>query len=144
MGVEENIKVRKDMDDLWNTGNWEEFWAAHTRDVLVSTTYLPAPTKGLDAHRKDVEVLTAAFPDMKVTTTLLFGQGNWVAAEYVMEGTHTRPLVLPGGQMIPATNKRVRVPACELARLENGKFAEEHLHFDLAGMMMQLGLMPNP
>lgn len=143
MGVEENLKVRKDMDNWWNTGNFGEFWAAHTKDVVVRASYLPTPTKGLDAHRKDVEGLITAFPDMKVTTTMLFGQGDWVAAEYVMEGTHTGILALPGGQMIPATNKRVRVLVCELARMENGKFAEERVHFDLAGMMMQLGLMPN-
>lgn len=142
--VDENLKLRKSMDTLWNTGNFSEFWAAHTSDVVVSTTYLPTPTKGLGAHKKDVEGLIAAFPDMKVTTTMLFGQGNWVAAEYIMEGTHTAPLALPGGQMIPATNRRVRVPVCELSRMVDGKFAEEHVHFDLAGMMIQLGLMPNP
>ena len=144
MGVEENLRVRKDMDNLWNAGNWGKFWAAHTKDVTVSTTYLPTPTKGLDAHRTDVEALTHAFPDMKVNTKTLFGQGDWVAAEYTMEGTHTAPLVLPGGRTIPATNRRVRVSAVELTRMENGKFAEEHVHLDLAGLLMQLGLMPNP
>lgn len=143
-GVEENLRVRKAMDEYWNTGNFQDFWAAHTSDVIVRTNYLPEPTKGLDAHRKDVEVLIAAFPDMKTDVTVLFGQGDWVAAEYVMEGTHTGPLVLPGGQMVPPTNKRVRLPVCELSRMENGKFAEEHVYFDLAGMMMQLGLVPKP
>ncbi len=144
MGVQQNLKVRRSMDDYWNTGNFKDFWAAHTNDVIVSTTYLPAPTKGLDAHRKDVEGLIAAFPDMKTRVTLLLGQGNWVAAEYVMEGTHTAPLVLPGGQTIPGTNRRVRLTVCELSRMENGKFAEEHVYFDMAGLMMQLGLLPKP
>ena len=89
MGVEENVRVRKSMDNLWNTGNWEGFWDAHTRDVVVTSPDLPTPAKGLDAHRKEVEGLIAAFPDMRVTTTMVFGQGDWVAAEYVMEGTHT-------------------------------------------------------
>ena len=143
MGVDENLKVRKEMDDLWNTGNFKEFWEAHTKfnDVTVIASYLPTPTTGLDAHRKDVETLIAAFPDMKTNITLLFGQGDWVAAEYVMEGTHTAPFVVPGGLVIPATNKRVRVKACELSRIENRKFAEERVYFDLAGLMMQLGLV---
>ncbi len=46
--------------------------------------------------------------------------------------------------VIPPTNKRVRVTVCELSRMENGKFAEERVHFDLAGLMMQLGLAPKP
>ncbi len=144
MSVEENLKVRKSMDDLWNTGDFGKFWAAHRSDVVVRASYLPTPTKGLDAHRKDVEGLIAAFPDMKTNITQLFGQGDWVAAEYVMEGTHTAPLIVPGGLVIRATNKRVRVTVCELARMENGKFAEERVHFDLAGLMMQLGLAPTP
>ncbi len=144
MGLAENLDVRRSMDRLWNNGNFRDFWAAHTSDVVISSSHLPTPTKGLEAHRKDVEALLAAFPDMKTNITLLFGQGDWVAAEYVMEGTHTAPLVWPGGIAIPATNRRVRVPVVELSRLENGKFAEERVHFDMAGMMMQLGLMPKP
>lgn len=46
--------------------------------------------------------------------------------------------------MIPATYKRVRLPFCELTRMENAKIAEERVYFDLAGMLTQLGLMPNP
>lgn len=144
MGIEENLEVRKRMDNLWNTGNFREFWGAHSSDVVVRASYLPAPTKGLDAHRKDVEGLITAFPDMKTNITELFGQGDWLAAEYVMEGTHTGPLVVPGGMVIPPTNKRVRITVCELSRMENGKFAEERVHFDLAGLMMQLGLAPKP
>jgi predicted ester cyclase len=67
-----------------------------------------------------------------------------VAAEGVLEGTHKGPLAGPGGQMIPATYKRVRLPFCELTRMENGKIAEELVYFDLVGMLMQLGLMPSP
>jgi len=138
------LKVRRDMDNWWNTGNLKKFWAAHTKDVIAYASHLPAPAKGLDAHRKDVEGLATAFPDMKLTTSLLFGQGDWVAAEGVLEGTHKGPLAGPGGQMIPATYKRVRLPFCELTRMENGKIAEERVYFDLAGMLMQLGLMPSP
>ncbi len=91
MGVEENLEVRKRMDNLWNSGNFSEFWAAHSSDVVVRASYLPTPMKGLEAHRKDVEGLITAFPDMKTNITELFGQGDWLAAEYVMEGTHTGP-----------------------------------------------------
>lgn len=144
MGVKENVKVLKGVDNAWNTGNWKKVWAAHTKDVVASGPHLPAALKGLDAHRKDIEGLVAAFPDMKSTTTMAFGQGNWVAAEGVLEGTHKGPLAGPGGLMIPATNKRVRLPYCGLIRFENGKVAEERIYFDLAGMMMQLGVVPNP
>lgn len=136
--------MRSSMDELWNTGKFPEFWAAHAEDVVVSATYLPTPTKGLGAHRADVENLIAAFPDMKTKITMLLGQGDWVAAEYVMEGTHTGPLAMPGGPTIPPTNRRVRIPVVELCRLEDAKFKEERVHFDLAGLMIQLGLMPSP
>lgn len=144
MGVEENLKVRRSMDELWNTGNFKDFWAAHAENVEVSTTYLPTPTRGLEAHRADVEKLIAAFPDMKTKISMLFGQGDWVAAEYVMEGTHTGALALPGGPTVPATNKHVRVPVVELCKMENGKFTEERVHLDLASLMVQLGLVPMP
>jgi len=144
MGVKENVNALKDLENAWNKGNWKKVWAAHTKDVIVSGPHLPAATKGLDEHRKDIEGLIAAFPDMKNTTTIAFGQGDWVASEGFMEGTHKGPLAGPGGQMIPATHKRIHLLYCELDRFESGKIAEERIYFDLAGWMMQLGVVPSP
>ncbi len=144
MGVKENVKAYRDVDKAWNAGNWKKVFAAHTKDVITIGPHLPAALKGIDAHRKDIEGFIAAFPDLKVTTTLAFGQGDWVASDGFMEGTHKGPLAGPGGLSIPATGKRVHMPFCSLTRFESGKIAEERLFFDLAGMMAQLGLMPSP
>ena len=144
MGVKENLKAYRDVDEAWNKGNWKKVFAAHTTDVITSGPHLPAALKGIDAHRKDIEGIITAFPDLKVTTTLAFGQGDWVAAEGFMEGTHKGPMAGPGGVMLPPTNKRIHMPFAVLTRLENRKIAEERLYFDLAGMMAQLGLMPTP
>ena len=45
---------------------------------------------------------------------------------------------------IPPTNRTVTARGAQLQRIENGAIAEEHVHFDQLGILMQLGLVPEP
>jgi hypothetical protein len=47
-----------------------------------------------------------------------------------------------GGNEIPATNRTVTGRGTYFARVRDGKIVEFSSHPDAAGMMMQLGLMP--
>ena len=50
----------------------------------------------------------------------------------------------PGGT-IPPTNKRVEIPFAAFVSLDSsGLVTEERRYYDMAGMMMQLGLVPSP
>jgi predicted ester cyclase len=86
------------------------------------------------------EAMWAAFPD----GSLAFGQqifaGDTVATEVVFSGTQTGPLSAPNGP-IPATGRRVNMHSLSVLRIEDGRVASEHVHFDQLDMMAQLGLM---
>jgi carboxymethylenebutenolidase len=63
-----------------------------------------------------------------------------VVDEFVLEFTHTceMPFMLPG---IAPTGRRVRIPTVVVMGFENGKVAHEHIYWDQASMLAQLGLL---
>lgn len=62
-------------------------------------------------------------------------------SEGVFTGTHTGVLVIPQGEIQP-TGKSVRLRYATVQKVESGKVASEHLYFDQAELMAQLGLLP--
>src|SRR5205823_12776133 len=84
-----------------------------------------------------------ASPDMKTTSVSRVVGDDAVATEIEWSGTHTGPMVM-GGNQIPPTNKSVTGRGTYFARFRDGKVVEFRSHPDVAGVMMQLGMMPPP
>jgi steroid delta-isomerase-like uncharacterized protein len=118
-------------------------WASHyTPNAVVHDPQYPEPLRGREAIQKDVEDFFSAFPDMHFTVTNTLVSGDRGAIEGIGAGTHRGPLVGPGGT-IPATNRQAKIAFVAMIQLDSsGLIAEERRYYDLAGMMQQLGLMP--
>jgi carboxymethylenebutenolidase len=67
------------------------------------------------------------------------GQGRLVD-EIVVRFTHTIPMdwMLPG---IPPTGKRVEVALVVVVQFDGDKMAHEHMYWDQASVLVQLGLL---
>jgi len=79
-------------------------------------------------------------PDMEtVPVSRTIGQGR-VVDEMIMRFTHSIPLdwVLPG---IAPTGKRVELPFVVIVQFEGDKLAHEHLYWDQASVLVQVGLL---
>jgi carboxymethylenebutenolidase len=63
-----------------------------------------------------------------------------VVDEFVLEFTHDReiPFMLPG---VAATGRRVRIPTVVVMGFSRGKVAYEHIYWDQASVLVQLGLL---
>ena len=106
---------------------------------------VPQPMKGKDAFRQYMQGWYTAFPDMRAKTINRVVSETEVAAEVVFEGTHTGPLQgPPGTPAVPATGKKVIGKGTYFAKVRNGKIVEFHSYPDMAGTLMQLGLMGPP
>jgi carboxymethylenebutenolidase len=57
--------------------------------------------------------------------------------------THTKemPWMLPG---IPPTNRRVDIPLVAIVKFRDGKLAHEHIYWDQASVLKQIGLLFDP
>jgi carboxymethylenebutenolidase len=73
----------------------------------------------------------------RISRTVGTGQ---VVDELVMSFTHdiTMSHMLPG---VPPTGKRVRLAVCVVAGFRDGKLTHEHIYWDQASLLVQVGLL---
>ena len=79
-----------------------------------------------------------AFPDSKATIVREFASGDTAVLELVWKGVHTGPLQTPTG-IIPASNKPLELPACQVFQIEGGKVTNFSQYFDMLTMLTQIG-----
>ena len=93
---------------------------------------------------KTVDIYAQAFPDMHRELLKFFVKDdeNVVIVELTLNGTHKGPLVLPAGN-IPATNKAINAPCCDVFYLENGKIKAFHCYTAGTILLAQLGVLAN-
>ncbi len=63
--------------------------------------------------------------------------------DYIGRGAHEGTLRSSAGG-IPPTGRPVEMRFCDVHHIWDGKISRTHSYFDLAGMLVQLGLMPAP
>jgi carboxymethylenebutenolidase len=81
-------------------------------------------------------------PDMELTPISRTIGTDQLVDEMVAKFTHTIQMdwMLPG---FAPTGKRVEVPVVAIIRFRDGKLAYEHIYWDQASVLVQLGLL-NP
>lgn len=144
MSIQDNLKADDEEIAAWNAHDVERAVAVFPDDVVWIDTGSPQPMKGRDALRQYLQGWFSAFPDIKITITNRVATEDQVASELNFTGTNTGALQLAPGATIPATGKKVNGKGTYFVRFKDSKPIEVHSYPDLAGMMMQLGLMPMP
>jgi len=82
-----------------------------------------------------------AFPDGRLEMLGLLAEGSVVAAEGRFIGTHTGVMRTPAGD-VAATGRQVDLRWTSAYQVRGDELASEHLYFDQAELLGQLGLMP--
>jgi steroid delta-isomerase-like uncharacterized protein len=125
----------------WNAHDADAFLDQFADDFVWSDWTQPEPIRDRGAARQYFDSWGTAFPDMQLKVLDRVVGDDAVAAEVEFTGTNTGAMQM-GGMEIPATNKSVAGRGTYIARVRDGKVVEFSTHPDVAGMMMQLGLMP--
>ena len=144
MSIQDNLKADEEEIAAWNAHDVERAAAVFPDEIVWIDTGSPQPLKGKDALRQYLQGWFTAFPDIQITVTNRVVTEDQVASELDFSGTNSGPLQLAPGTTIPATGRKVNGKGTYFVRFEDGKPVEVHSYPDLAGMMMQLGLMPMP
>jgi steroid delta-isomerase-like uncharacterized protein len=110
-------------------------------DFVLTDWTMPEPIRTKDGAKQYFNGWVTAFPDMRLKLINRVVGEDAVAAEVEFMGTNTGPMVMAGNE-IPPTNKAVTGRGTYFARIRGGKVTEFNAHPDVAGMMMQLGFMP--
>ena len=124
--------------DARNYGALREFY---TSDLEITTPMGSA--RGVEALIGFMTPFLDAFPDLTHEIVGYVEQGEDVAYELRIRGTHPKPLASPQGP-IPPTNQPVDFHASDFVRFRDGRIASYRVYFDMMGFMGQLGLLPPP
>ncbi len=143
MSVQDNLKYDEEEIAAWNAHDVERALAVFPDNVTWQDTSSPQ-AMGKDGIRNYLQGWFTAFPDINITIINRVITDDQVAAELDFVGTNTGDLQLAPGASIPATGKTVHGKGTYFVRFRDGKPVEVRSYPDLAGMMMQLGLMPMP
>lgn len=145
MSAEENVRLMKTLDDVWNSQDWETFRKRHAEDTAVYWPGQPTPTRGRIAHQKEAVEFFKTFPDNHIVNNpykIMFAQGDYTCTVADFSGTMKGPMKGADGRNIPPTNKKFKMEFCTVARWNGtGEILEERLFYDLVGLMRQIGLM---
>ena len=87
--------------------------------------------------------LREAFPDARYEQVAAHETGNVAIDEGFVVGTHAGALTGLSGD-VAATDKHVRVRACDVATVEDGVITNHRFYFDQLELLNQLGLVPAP
>jgi len=79
-------------------------------------------------------------PDVEMLNVSRTIGDDQIVDELVIRFTHTTPIdwMLP---RIPPTGKRVEVAFAVIVKVEDGKIAHEHIYWDQASVLVQLGML---
>ena len=141
MTTNDVLKLHNDVMDSWNRHDTKKFLTYVDENVVWRDIANPEPFKGKKGAEEFFKNWKTAFPDFKIKTQSTIISGDTIAVELEFSGTNSGPLKVGDQPEIHATNKKVTNKGCYFGKVKNGKFTEVHTYPDLAGMMMQLGLM---
>jgi carboxymethylenebutenolidase len=138
------------LSDLWDEHVKYEFATRDTEDTLRTmvpdayVNHVPVLTGGV-GHEQLREFYSRHFipqmpPDTSMTAISRTIGSDRVVDEMVFEFTHTIKMdwMLPG---VEPTGKHVKVPLVVIVNFRDGKLAHEHIYWDQASVLAQLGLI---
>ena len=135
---------------LWEEHVQYEFSTRNTEDTLATmvedayVNHIPVLTggSGRDELREfySKRFIPQMPPDTEMTSVSRTIGEDQIVDEMIFKFTHTIPMdwMLPG---IPPTGKPVEVPLVAMVRFRDNKLAHEHIYWDQASVLVQIGLL---
>jgi carboxymethylenebutenolidase len=138
------------LSNLWEEHMRHEFATHNTEDTLATmvddayVNHIPVLTGGVgkEALREfySKRFIPQMPPDTEVTPVSRTIGTDQLVDEMIFKFTHTMRMdwMLPG---VAPTGRRVEVPLVAIVRFRENKLAHEHIYWDQASVLVQLGLL---
>lgn len=150
LGSGHSSTTSQNLSELWEEHVKYEFATRNTEDTLATmvkdayVNHVPVVTGGV-GHDQLREFYSKRFipqmpPDTSMTPVSRTIGIDRLVDEMVFEFTHTIKMdwMLPG---LAPTGKHVKVPLVVIVHFRDGKLAHEHIYWDQASVLVQLGLL---
>jgi predicted ester cyclase len=138
MAQEKKTIVKRFLTELWEEGNQDII-----EEVLAENYVDHGLPEGLPPNREGfrefADMYLSAFSDLDTSAEDVITEGDKAVLRWSARGIHKGELM-----NIPPTNKRVEMTGINILRFSGDKVVESWSEFDQAGMLQQLGVMPEP
>ena len=132
------IEIAKASVTAYNDKNWSKAKESLAADAVYDEKATHRRIQGAGEIIEAWQGWAKAFPNSKATFVREFASGDTAVLEVVWKGVHTGPLQTPTG-VIPASNKPIDVPACQVFQVEGAKVKSVSHYFDMLTMLTQIG-----
>lgn len=124
--------------DAWNSHDIERIMELHDCQYEGGDVGLAEKVLGHQGIRTAYLRFFRAFPDIVITVADQVESDERVVIHWVAVGTHRSSFM-----RIPASNKKVSVHGVSLLTLKNGKILKGTRVWDVAGLLREIGLLPD-
>lgn len=121
---------------LLDRGDLEALRTIYADDVEMTTP--DEHIRGIEAALSLLRGIHTAFADLRHELVTVIDDGDAVASEWRVTGTHAGPLAGPDGEIQP-TGRRVDIMLAEFVRVIDGRIARSVSYWDNAAFPAQLG-----
>jgi carboxymethylenebutenolidase len=140
----------RSLSELWDEHTAHEFSTRDTErtlETMVDDAYVnhvPVMTGGRGKTELrtfySTDFIPRMPPDTRLTPVSRTVGEDQLVDEMIFSFTHTEemPWMLPG---VAPTNKHVEVPLVVIVKFRDGKLAHEHIYWDQASVLKQIGLI---
>jgi carboxymethylenebutenolidase len=148
-----SLMPKADLLRIWEEHTAHEFVTRDTEATLATmvddayVNHVPVMTGGYGKNALRAFYSKDFIPSMAPDTTLTpisrtIGDDQLVD-EMIFSFTHTQeiPWMLPN---ISPTHRRVEIPLVVIVKFRDGKLAHEHIYWDQASVLKQIGLLSDP
>ncbi len=129
----------------FETRDTEATLATMVEDAYVNHVPVMTGGRGKEQLRNfySREFIPTMPPDTTMTPISRTVDKDQLVDEMIFSFTHTEemPWMLPG---VPPTHRRVEVPLVVIVHFRDGKLAHEHIYWDQASVLKQIGLLTDP
>lgn len=130
--------IRRFWEDILNSRNWDLV------DELVANDYVfhgsaGKEVRGREGLKQFLQMFVSAFPDLHFDVQDIFTEGDKAVSRLLGRGTHKGELM-----GIPPTGKKITTSVICIHRFVGSMIAEDWELIDLFGLMLQLGVIPQP
>ena len=132
------FETAKRATTAYNDKNWNTVKSAFAENAIYDEKATSRRVQGVDNIIEVWQGWAKAIPDSKATFVGEYATGDTAIIEVVWKGLHTGPLQTPTGT-VPASNKRIELPACQVIKVEGGKVKSFTQYFDMATLLTQIG-----
>lgn len=136
MTVQDRELVLRFYEEAFNGGN-----AQVIRELVAADHISHLPTGdhyGPEGVRIDICCFRASFPDLRVEIDEVFEAPERIVYRFTANGTHGGPFM-----GIPPSGKKVQIRGIGIDRIQLGKTVERWIQYDSAGLLQQLGAIPD-